>query len=166
MAIGSRDRLIDDVARSMTSGAAGVDLRSAVLARIERRTPRRLTWLLVPAAVAALVVAAVGLRQSASQSRWAPGVATMAVVAPPAVPDLPAEIAPASSAGRPGRRTPPTLLPNVRTIAVLAGPAALSTSPIQPDALAIPLLNVKPIATEPLAMNAIDDGSSGRQPRF
>ena len=161
MAIGSTDRLIDDVARSMTSGAAGVDLRSAVLARIDRRTPWRLMWLAVPVGVAALVVAAVGLRQPASPSRSAPGVPTMARVAPPAALDAPPVIAPASAALPPARR-PATTLPHVRTIAVLAEPAALATLPIQPDALAIPLLNVKPIATEPIANNAIDD-SGARQ---
>lgn len=161
MAIGSMDRLIDDVARSMTSGAAGVDLRSAVLARIERRTPWRLMWLAVPAGAAALVVTAVGLRQSDSPVRSAPGVSTMARVAPSPALDPPPVIAPASAALPPARRTPLTL-PHVRTIAVLATPAALSTPPIQPNALAIPLLDVPPIVTEPIAIKAIDDSGTRR----
>jgi hypothetical protein len=61
------------------------------------------------------------------------------------------------------RPHPPEL--RLRTIPALPRPVALATEQIQPNALAFPLLNLKPIVTEPLAMNAIDDGS-GRQPRF
>src|SRR5688572_21652485 len=60
------DRLIGEVAHSLTRGEPRADLRARVLARVDaaKRTPRSWGhgWLMVPAAVSAMMVAAVLIR--------------------------------------------------------------------------------------------------------
>lgn len=155
------DRLIDDVARVMTEPAASAGLRGAVLARIERRPMHRRAWLVVPVTAAAAAVLAIALRGPSSRPdpvRNPPNAQT-ASNATALAPD-PGDTAPVVTVRTPGiRRSSPRTAP-VRTIPALAGPAPLTSDGIQPDALAIPLLHMKPIVTEPLAIKVIDDSGA------
>jgi hypothetical protein len=150
------DRLITDVARAMTNADPPGKLRAAVLSRIERRPAWRLIWVASPLALTALVALVIGLRSSGATLEMplpAPPVAVTSSIAAggPASP-LVTEPASARLAS-----TRPTARLNVRSIAALPEPAALKAEDIQPDALDIPLLRMKPIATEPIAIKAIDD---------
>jgi hypothetical protein len=156
--------LIDDVARAMTGAAPQAGMREAVLARIERRRPARFLWAAAPIAAAALVVLAVGLRDAGTKS----GVALVPAIAQtsPVGSAAPATIAtePTTSAsGALRSRRKATSLAQVREIPALKEPVPLGDGSIQPDALAIPLLQLKPIVTEPIAIRVIGDDSGGRE---
>ena len=155
------EHLIDDVARVMTDAGTPPDLRGAVLARIDRRRTWWLVWLAAPVAAAALLALAIGLRDSGSPSGPAPA-STSLTRAVPAVVDPPAAIAADPGPRSTARRRPAQTL-SVRTIAALAEPVALTTGDIQPDALGIALLQMKPIVTEPLTVKVLDEHSGGRQ---
>jgi len=160
------DRLIDDVARVMTEPAPSAGLRGAVLARIERRPMHWRAWLVMPVTAAAAVVLAIALRGPASRPdpvRTPPNVQTASNATAPSRAPVPPETGTTGAAPRTPRvrRSSPRTA-EVRTIPVLAEPAALTANNIQPDALAIPLLRMKPIVTEPIAIKAIDD-SGARQ---
>jgi hypothetical protein len=45
----------------------------------------------------------------------------------------------------------------------LKEPVALTSASIQPDALSVPLLQLKPLVTEPIAIKVIADDSGGRE---
>ena len=157
--------LIDDVARAMTGAAPQAGMREAVLARIEHRPPVRFLWAAAPIAAAALVVLALGLRNTGTNSGVSPLVPTIAHVSPLAgVGPATAATAPAPSAsGALRSRRKAASLPQVRTIPALKEPVALAGASIQPDALAIPLLQLKPIVTEPIAIRVIGDDPGGRE---
>jgi hypothetical protein len=160
------DRLIDDVARVMTETGPSAGLRGAVLARIERRPVHWRAWLVVPATAAAAVVLAIALRAPASRPdsvRTPPNVQAASNATAPSLAPVPPETGTTGAAPRTPRvrRSSPRMA-QVRTIPVLAEPAALVAHDIQPDALAIPLLRMKPIVTEPIAIKVIDD-SGARQ---
>ena len=160
------DRLIDDVARVMTEAAPSDGLRGAVLSRIERRSVHWRAWLVVPVTAAAAVVLAIALRGPASRPdpvRTPPHVETASNATPLSLAPVPPETRSTGAALRTPRvrRSSPRTA-QVRTIPVLAEPAALVAHDIQPDALAIPLLRMKPIVTEPIAIKVIDD-SGARQ---
>ncbi|HEY2907499.1 MAG TPA: hypothetical protein VGJ29_16475 [Vicinamibacterales bacterium] len=69
------DDAIDAVAREITTGAPGADMRARVLARIDaaaaRKTRRGIVWM-VPAAVAILLVVAVGVSRRAGHPTLVP----------------------------------------------------------------------------------------------
>lgn len=159
------DRLIDDVARVMTEAAPSAGLRGSVLARIERRPWHLRPWLVVPVTAAAVVLA-IALRGPASRPdpvRTPPNVQTASnATAPSLAPVRPATGTTGAAPRPPGVRRSSPRTAQVRTIPVLAEPAALVAHDIQPDALAIPLLRMKPIVTEPIAIKVIDD-SGARQ---
>ena len=160
------DRLIDDVARVMTEAAPSAGLRGAVLSRIERRSVHWRAWLVVPVTAAAAVVLAIALRGPASRPdpvRTPPRVEAASNATAPSLAPVPPETRTTGAALRTPRvrRSSPRTA-QVRTIPVLAEPAALVAHDIQPDALAIPLLRMKPIVTEPIAIKVIDD-SGARQ---
>jgi hypothetical protein len=158
--------LIDDVARLMTDAAPPAGLRRAVLASIDRRRPTRFAWVAAPIAAAALVVLAIGLRHAGTNSGGTSPVPSIAQTAPAA-----GAGSPAADTGDPGdplrvparpRRQPAPVL-QVRTIPALSEPAVLDRGAIQPDVLDIPLLQLKPIVTEPIAIKVIGDDSGGRE---
>jgi len=152
------DRLIDDVARGMTDMNLPLDLRAAVLERLDRR-PTRLMWLAAPLTVAAALVLAIVIRDDGVSVNLPPAISPVAQnVSEPLVDS------PAAGVGEPVRkatrpRPPAVALSPIRSLAALSGPRALGARDIQPDVLAIPLLDMKPIATEPIAIRTIDDGS-------
>jgi hypothetical protein len=158
--------LIDDVARVMTDAAPPAELRRAVLASIDRRRPARFWWFAAPVAAAALVVIAIGLRRDGTNSGVASPVPALARSTPAASAGSPAAgggdtgdslLVPA----RPRRQPVPVL--QVRTIRALNEPAALDRAGIQPDGLDIPLLQLKPIVAEPIAIRVIGDDAGGRE---
>ena len=157
--------LIDDVARAMTGAAPQAGMREAVLARIERRRPARFLWAAAPIAATALVVLAVGLRDAGTNSGVAPRVPTIAQTSPvdSAAPATIASEPTTPASGAPRSRRKATSLAQVREIPALKEPVALAGASIQPDALAIPLLQLKPLVTEPIAIKVIADDSGGRE---
>jgi hypothetical protein len=152
------DRLIDDVARGMTDVNPPLDLRAAVLERLDRR-PTRLVWLAAPLTVAAALVLAIVIRDHRGTVNPPTVNAPVAQNVSKPVLDLPAvDVAepvrkPISPRGHAVAVSP------IRSLAALPGPRPLGAREIQPDVLAIPLLDMKPIATEPIAIRTIDDGS-------
>jgi hypothetical protein len=74
----------------------------------------------------------------------------MPVVEPAAPPRRAAEIAAVVSAAE--------RLWLERRLPALPAPAPIATDAIQPEALTLPLLELKPLVTEPLAMEPIDGG--------
>jgi hypothetical protein len=155
--------LIDDVARAMTGAAPQAGMREAVLARIERR-PARFLWAAAPIAAAVLMVLAVGLRNAGTNSGVAPLVPAIAQTAPVAGAGVTIASEPTTSASGVLRsRRKAASLPQIRTIPALKPLVALAGGSIQPDALAIPLLQLKPIVTEPIAIRVIGDDSGGRE---
>jgi hypothetical protein len=152
------DRLIDDVARGMTDMNLPLDLRAAVLDRLDRR-PTRLVWLAAPLTVGAALVLAIVLRDDGVPVNLPPAISPVAQNVSKPVVDPPA-----AGVGEPVRKTtrsrpPAVALSPIRSLAALPGPRALGARDIQPDVLAIPLLDMKPIVTEPIAIRTIDDGS-------
>lgn len=153
------DRLIDDVARGLTDVNPPLDLRAAVLGRLDRRPSWQLVWLAAPVAVAATLAVAIALRGDGVTVNHPP-------VLSPVVQDVskPLVDPPGAGAGESERkpispRPPAVAMSPIRSLAALPGPRALGAREIQPDALAIPLLDMKPIVTEPIDIRTIDDGS-------
>jgi hypothetical protein len=153
------DRLIDDVARGMTDVNPPLDLRAAVLERLDRRPAWRLLWLAAPVTVAAALVLAIGLRDEVVTVNPPPAISPVVQTVSKPLVDPPAAGVgePVRKATRP--RPPAVALSPIRSLAALSGPRALGARDIQPDVLAIPLLDMKPIVTEPIAIRTIDDGS-------
>ena len=157
------DRVVDEVARVMTAGNPPADLRGAVLARLDRRSPWRWAWLALPATVAAIVVWTVAIRDRGASVHPTPtNPAVAQIVSTPAVNPSPAAVSELARRRAASRRTAQTMA-SIRSLAALPGPRALQPVEIQPDALAIPLLHMKPIATEPIALRTIEDGSDRRE---
>jgi hypothetical protein len=157
------DRLVDDVARQMTSARPSPNLRARTAAAIAVRPAPHWWWkLAVPVCAIALLaggaIVLVQLRVSmpdvraraphvlASSARPVPALDIVFVPAPPA----------------PARRPPATTAAlrewNARRIPTLAAPTAIETVDIQPDELQVPLLQLKPLATDPLAIEPIPGG--------
>lgn len=158
--------LIDDVARAMTDAAPPAGLHGAVLARLDRRRPVRFWWITAPIAAAALVALAIGLRHNGTTPGTASSVPAIAKTGPVTSDRTPAAHSdPAGDSfrapARPRRQPAPAL--HVRTIPALNEPAALDSGAIQPDGLDIPLLQLKPIVTEPIAIKVIGDDTGGRE---
>jgi hypothetical protein len=157
------DRVIDDVARAMTGGDPPADLREAVLARLDRRSPWRWAWLAVPATAAAIVVVTFAVRDRSATVQPTPANPAVAqIVSTPGVNPSLATI-PAPPHPRAVSRRSVQTMASIRSLAALPGPPALHAVDIQPDALAIPLLHMMPIATEPIGIRTIEDGSDRRE---
>jgi hypothetical protein len=157
------DRLIDDVARGMTDVNPPLHLRAAVLERLDRRPSWRLAWVAAPLTVAAALALAIALRDDGVTVNPPPANSPAAQTRPSPVTNTPA-----ADIGEPARKPVSALwtapaMSTIRSLAALPPPRALETREIQPEALAIPLLDVKPIVTEPIAIRTIDDGSGGRE---
>jgi hypothetical protein len=154
------DRLIDDAARGMVTATPSPDFTARTMARISVTARSRARWLLLPAGalagVAVAVVAALNqpaMGQLPLVPRPAPPsivVARMPVVEPAIAPRRTAAIAAVVSAAE--------RLWQERRLPALPAPAPIATEVIQPEALALPLLELKPLVTEPLAMEPIDGG--------
>jgi hypothetical protein len=155
------DRLIDDAARGMVTATPSPDFTARTMARIPVTARSRARWLLLPAGALAAVAAAAAvgaLNQPAMGQlplvpRPAPPsivVARMPVVEPAIAPRRTAAIAAVVSAAE--------RLWQERRLPALPAPAPIATEVIQPEALALPLLELKPLVTEPLAMEPIDGG--------
>lgn len=162
------DRLITAVAADMTAAEPPADLAARVVDRIT--TPRRPTWKLASAplmAAAALMAWVVLVPRDVTQPFPAPDAAFTGSMA-----TSPADVVVAASMPRiltrAGRRRSGAGLSDSerawqrRAIPALPGPATLGTRSIQPDALRIPLLDMKPIATAPIAITPIGDGGDPR----
>jgi hypothetical protein len=126
----------------------------------------RFRWIAAPIAAAALVVLAMGVRHTGTNPGVAPPVPAIAKTGPATSVESPAALSdragdPFRVPARPRRQPAPVL--QVRTIAALNEPAALDSGAIQPDGLDIPLLQLKPIITEPIAIRVIGDDSGGRE---
>jgi hypothetical protein len=156
------DRFIDDVARGMVAGAPSGDFTARTMARISGQRRARTWWRLLPAgaAVASVAVAVavalsggrVGGLPVVPDPRPAPlstGTLTRAPVIEPAAaaPRLPVRHAVMSAAERVWQD---------RRLPALPGPAPITSEGIQPEPLAVPLLNLKPLITEPLIIEPID----------
>jgi hypothetical protein len=153
------DCLIDDVARSITDVDVPSGLRARVLGRIgrERRTLR--IWLLAPASLLATVALVVGWHGFSTGGPAPEPPVALVGSSQVGVGPMPPPGSPGAPVGT--RESPRAATPRleVRSIPALAEPRVLTVDGIQPDALAIPLLLMTPIATEPIGIRAIDDGS-------
>jgi len=162
------DRTIDAVARSMTAGAAPDDLATCVLAALPARQPGRARhpWRLAMAGVCVAAAATVVLASSVTivlpalgPGPLAPGAAlahaipSSALIDDVIAPKLATRVAVAP------RREP---TPVIYRLPALARPAALDIAPIQPQNVAIGLLELKPMATEPLAIPRVDPRGGSR----
>lgn len=161
----SLNRAIDEVAARMTAGDAPDDLRMRVLRRIrERRQPVWL-WTLKPAAALAILalatVAVQVIRTSRSiDTRQPPavhvGTAATTTASTTSAGNAAADLDRVSS--RPVRTAPKPTPPRIsaaeaawreRAIPALAPIESLSIGSIQPEALSVPQLEVKPLASAP-----------------
>ena len=149
----------------MTEAAAPAALRGAVLARIERPRSRWSVWIAVPLTAAAAVVFAIALRGTdAPAERTAPVQVASAPTAPAAPePEVVLPVSrPVDAVRAVSRRRIEPAVAAIRTLPELEQPRALTAADIQPDALAIPLLRMTPILTEPLATKSSDDSGMQR----
>lgn len=159
----SVDRLIDDVARRMTAVDAPDGFPARTLARIAAHRRPAIFWKLVPVTAVAGLAVAGGLVLRVPDRPVAPagdaaGAAPVRVAetSPALVADPPATLANGSTLARAG--SIPEQIWNARRIPDLARPAAIEHEDIQPDALVVPLLQVKPLVTEPLTIEPMHGG--------
>jgi hypothetical protein len=138
---GPLDDAIDAVAREMTTGAPGVDMRARVQSRIDavaaRKTRRGFVWM-VPATIAMLLVFAIGISRQAHH--------------PVAV--TPNQTAPQTTAEKP---SPATIEPRVEQTHADATAVRRMKAPLQREhstsvvaSLAPPPLRVDPLAVAPM----------------
>ena len=154
----AQGRTVSEAVRAYIDGQVGADT--------PRRRPARFWWFAAPVAAAALLVIAIGLRRDGTNSGVASPAPAIAQSTPAASAGSPAARVGDSGdsllvPGRPRRQRTPVL--QVRTIRALNEPAALDRAGIQPDGLDIPLLQLKPIVTEPIAIKVIGDDAGGRE---
>ncbi len=171
------NRVIDDVARDMTSGAPTPDFRARVMERVSATRPAgrltRLAWNWRGASVAAaLVVVAVAVSvlqpfRTGEPSRAVARVATPA--APIVASNDPVAIAEASQVPRGARRpaVPPTPAAlaewRARNIPALDGLPAIELGHIQPMGLSISQLSVRPLDDiAPIVVPSIPQSEGGR----
>jgi hypothetical protein len=166
------DDLVAAAARSIVRGAPSPDLRARVLASLEpeaRRGPARLWWL-VPAAVAAGVVAAVAVSLAPADAGL-PAVGRPAVLVDAGLPGRPLPLSaagiPAPHAVAPARRaaraagataveTEAERAWRASRLADLPGPAPIVIEVSQPEAVTIPLLVVRPSDVPRVTLAPID----------
>ena len=152
------DHAIDDVARQMVASAPADDFTARTMARIGVQRRARIWWSLAPAGLVAGLAVAGGVAVSSLRVIELPALPTVrpsettVATAPPVEPagmeaTVPASKRLVSDAERAwlARRLP-----------ALPGPPAIETDEIQPEALALPLLQLKPLVTEPIAIEPID----------
>ena len=169
---------IDTVARRLTAGDAPANLRAAVVARLDdRRSP---AWWRqpLPAFAAVIVVAIAGgvtiMQVRAPRANGTTAAPTVASALPLAAPQPslapPAPMTASAPAGAASPRTRSAARPSrepgeaelawhTRRIPALVAPDAIAFDEIQPVALTMPLLNVTPIVTPPIAPPADGGGS-------
>jgi len=171
------DRFIDAVARQMTVVAPSIDLRARVLERLADRQPAWLPALpAVVAATAAVVIVTGALAWSLAdrvdgrlQLAQAPVVTAPAVAwqlpGPSPVPAVVVDVRP--SATRPAIEvvtepgfTAAELAWLGRTIPSLPDIVPVAIDQIQPEQVGIPLLDMKPLAPEPLTLRPLGIGAS------
>ena len=157
----SLDRLIDDVARSM-SAADTPALRARVVANLGRQR-RASSVLVLPAAVLA---GAAALAVAVHWTPAAPRVQPAAISARASAPAAPAPPTVAAAAAQPPDTAPHASRaqattpaePDGPTIAALPGIEAMPVSEIQPKPLGLPQLNVEHVAdVVPLSVAALDE---------
>ena len=172
------DRAIDDVARRLTAQDPPADLRARVMARIHDRAQPRLVWRFAPLAAGVAGLAAIGFAWTVARTpHEAPRPAarsTISAAAPasslPAsqVADASAVIASARPAAVKTQAKPPVgpsaaeLAWLARAVPALPQPAALNVEGIQPEALTIPQIDMKPLVTERLMPSPPDGGGAIR----
>jgi hypothetical protein len=160
---------IDAAAREMTRGQPPADLRARVLAQLEDRREGLGRWLLARAAVVTLsaIAAGLGVRALTRPPQSLPAPARAAIVhhlapAPPAIARLDVDDRRVTrvttpSVAAPGP-SPAVLAWRARAIQALAPVDALDVAAIQPAALDLTQLEVKPLATSTLRVPPIDEG--------
>jgi hypothetical protein len=162
------DRTIDAIARSMTAGAGPDDLAARVLAALPAKRPARTwhPWRLAIAGVSVTAAAIVLLASSVTvvlptlepgSIAAGPALAT-AIPSSAQIDDVIAPSRATRAAVEPHRE--PT--PGIYRLPALAQPDALDVAPIQPANVAIALLELKPMATEPLAIPRVDPRGGSR----
>ncbi len=158
------ERYVDDIAHGMTSADQTPDLRARTIAAIGARRQVGLWWKLVPAAVVGAAVLSAGVwtardRQPGVPMPAAPGRAEQRTPVTGAAPTI-ADAAMATSSPNPRLATVSAQqqLWQSRRLAGLPEPSPIQTGEIQPAALAVPLLQVKPLVTQPLTIEPMDGG--------
>jgi hypothetical protein len=162
------DALVTAVAASMTRPAPDLDVAPGVLARLDARRGAGLAGhrLGLAVTIATLVVAAGAIWTSRSMADAVPAVTgpgAPSLSGPAASMPGPGADAAAPAAARAAARpaAPADLGASERAwherrIPELATPDAIPTPPIQPDAVALPLLALEPLAPTPLTLRPLD----------
>jgi hypothetical protein len=157
------DRLIDDVARRMTAAAATRDLPARTLEIISRHRRTRPWWRLAPpAAIAAVLIAVLMARGGPIPGHSPAGLTSPGQTVTRADVHLAAPPAAAAPAPRP-RATRPAIsaaeaIWQARRLPALPAPDPIETDDLQPETLGVPLLELKPLATEPIALASMPGG--------
>ena len=153
----SIDRLIDDVARSM-SAAESPALRARVVANLGRQRRGASVVLLPVAALAGAAAVAVALHWTPRAASPVRPAATVARAAAPAAPAPAVSSPPAASTHAATAEAAPAAEPDGPSIAALPGIEAMPVSDIQPKPLGVPQLNVEHVANvAPLSVAALDE---------
>ena len=156
------DRAIDSVARSMTEIALPEDFSARVLAALPaQRAPRPShPWRLAIASVGVVAAATVFLAWPITTSLpslpsrpVAAGAAIAAAIPSSAIAEDAVVLTVATRAAAAPHRESTT---TIYRLPALTRPSALAVAPIQPENVAIGLLELKPMATEPLAIPRVD----------
>lgn len=170
---------IDEAARRLTYAEPTGFMATRVVARLGERRITHRRWLVVSAAALVLVAAAAltllrpnrSVPDEAPQSAHAsPPALTPIGAATAEAPRLTAPETPARSAARPLRAKtgPQAAAPEeisgadaawrARALPALSEPAPILIENSQPEALVVPLLELKPITTRPVVLEPIGEG--------
>jgi hypothetical protein len=159
------DDLITAVARRMTAAEPPADLSARVLMQLRPRRAVFLSWWLTTAAVLAAGLAFVVVRESGRPETIAPPTPLSTVARTDAGgPHDAANAAAHTVAGAAARRatrrvsriSDAELAWHARAVPELIASDPIAIAPIQPSALAIPLLEVAPITAEPLRGSTVN----------
>jgi hypothetical protein len=154
------DRLIDDAARRMMAETPSGDFTAKTMARLGAQRRSRAWWRWAPAgavAVVAVAAAAATLAQLRLH-RDLPVIPRLEAALTAAVPPPAIEPVVAAPVERTNVMSAAELAWHERRLAPLAAPAPIERESIQPEPLAVPLLELKPLVTSPLALEPLDAG--------
>jgi hypothetical protein len=153
------DDAIDAVAREMTTGSPGAAMRARVLARIdaasERKSRQRILWM-IPAAVAILLVVAVGLsRRADRRTAVAANQTAPQVTAPePRTPKIEPRVEQVHADAKTSRRMMKAPRERDRSTSLVA---SLAPPPLTVDPLGVaPMEEVRSIALSEMTVAAIE----------
>ncbi len=156
------DDAVDAVAREMTTGAPGADMRARVLARIDaaaaRKTRRGIVWM-VPAAVAVLLAVLIGVSRRADHPTAVPPnqIAQQTTPQEPRAPKIEPHVEQVHVEAKTSRRmtAAPAREHSTSVVASLAPPPLtvdpLGVAPMEAmRSIALSEMNVSPIEVAPL----------------